>query len=90
MVVFQSRARNLVLAFGAAATLMGSVAEAVTVTDPCTLLSAVEAQSYVGVLTKPPFRADDNGAADAHGKQCIYCRGDRQTSRASLRSSFDL
>jgi hypothetical protein len=72
MVVVQSGARNLVLALSVATTLLGSVAEAGTVTDPCTLLSAGEAQSYVGALTQPPFRADDNGAADARGTQCIY------------------
>ncbi|MGH7583171.1 MAG: hypothetical protein ACREL5_08110 [Gemmatimonadales bacterium] len=39
--------------------------------DPCTLLTAAEAQPYVGPLASPPYRASD-GAADVHGDQCIY------------------
>jgi hypothetical protein len=40
--------------------------------DPCTLLSASEAQAYVGVLTAPPFRANDDGGVDAAGDACTY------------------
>jgi hypothetical protein len=40
--------------------------------DPCTLLSASEAQVYVGVLTMPPYRVDDDGLADAGGDACLY------------------
>jgi hypothetical protein len=40
--------------------------------DPCTLLSATEAAAYVGALTTPPFRANDDGAADAAGDACTY------------------
>jgi hypothetical protein len=40
--------------------------------DPCTLLSATEAQPYVGALTTPPFRATDDGAADPAGDACTY------------------
>jgi hypothetical protein len=40
--------------------------------DPCTLLSASEAQVYVGVLSTPPYRATDDGAADAAGDACLY------------------
>jgi hypothetical protein len=39
--------------------------------DPCTLLSASEAQVYVGALTAPPFRANDDGA-DTAGDACTY------------------
>jgi hypothetical protein len=39
--------------------------------DPCTLVSAAEAQPYVGILAVPPYRAAD-GVADAHGDQCVY------------------
>lgn len=40
--------------------------------DPCTLLSAAEAQAYVGTLTVPPFRANDEGSAEAAGEACAY------------------
>jgi hypothetical protein len=40
--------------------------------DPCTLLSADEAQVYVGTLTSPPFRGNDDGLADATGEACVY------------------
>jgi hypothetical protein len=40
--------------------------------DPCTLLSAAEAAAYVGALTTPPFRANDDGVADAGGAACTY------------------
>jgi hypothetical protein len=36
------------------------------------LLSADEAQAYVGALTTPPFRANDDGVADAAGDACAY------------------
>ncbi len=40
--------------------------------DPCTFLSASEAEVYVGKLTTPPFRANDDGAADTAGDACAY------------------
>jgi hypothetical protein len=40
-------------------------------TDPCTLLSAQEAEVYVGVLATPPFRANDS-VADIKGDRCVY------------------
>ena len=40
--------------------------------DPCTLLSAPEAEAFLGALTTPPFRANDDGAADAAGDACAY------------------
>jgi hypothetical protein len=39
--------------------------------DPCTLLSAGEAEPYVGTLVSPPYRSSD-GAADARGDECMY------------------
>jgi hypothetical protein len=39
--------------------------------DPCSLLSAAEAQPYVGPLASPPYRASD-GAADVAGDECLY------------------
>ncbi len=39
--------------------------------DPCTLLSAAEAERYVGRLTVPPYRATDV-RADVRGEACIY------------------
>ena len=41
--------------------------------DPCTLLTAGEAQPYVGTLVSPPYRANDDGTvADVHGETCLY------------------
>jgi hypothetical protein len=40
--------------------------------DSCTLLSATEAEAYVGKLLTPPFRANDDGAADTTGNACAY------------------
>jgi hypothetical protein len=62
----------MVVAFGVAAALLASTARAGAATDPCGLLAASEAQTYVGVLTTPPFRANDDGAANARGAQCVY------------------
>ncbi|HET7470392.1 MAG TPA: hypothetical protein VFJ81_11995, partial [Gemmatimonadales bacterium] len=39
--------------------------------DPCTLVSATEAEPYVGALAAPPYRASD-GAPDPAGDQCVY------------------
>lgn len=72
MDIVQIDARNTVMAFAVATALLGSTAKAGAVTDPCTLLAAGEAQSYIGALTAPPFRADDNGTASARGRRCIY------------------
>jgi hypothetical protein len=72
MNIAQIGARNALIAFGVATALLGSIAKAGAVTDPCTLLAAGEAQNYIGTLTAPPFRADDDGAASARGMQCVY------------------
>jgi len=40
--------------------------------DPCTLVSATEAAPYVGPLTVPPFRADDDGKPTRGGDECVY------------------
>jgi hypothetical protein len=40
--------------------------------DPCTLLTAQEAEAYVGVLVVPPFRGNDDGAANRAGDRCVY------------------
>ena len=69
--VAQSNARNTVAALGVGAALLTSFAKAGAATDPCTLLAASEAQTYVGVLSTPPFRAND-GAANPKGTQCVY------------------
>src|SRR5450432_1408857 len=53
--------------------------------DPCTLLSASEAQVYVGVLSTPPYRATDDGAADAAGDACLY-RGSGARQLAIVRT----
>jgi len=70
--VAQSNVRNTAAALGVAAAMLASFARAGAATDPCTLLSASEAQTYVGSLTAPPFRADDNGAANMRGTSCVY------------------
>ncbi len=70
--VAQSNLSNAAAALGVAAALLSSWAQAGAATDPCTLLSANEAQSYVGSLSTPPFRADDNGAANTRGSSCVY------------------
>jgi hypothetical protein len=67
----QFKSRNKLAALGVAATLLASFAKAGAATDPCTLLAASEAQTYVGVLSTPPFRADD-GTANRAGMQCVY------------------
>lgn len=58
-----------VAAWAALAACNGTLTAAAQ--DPCSLLSAAEAQPYVGALATPPFRASD-GAADVHGDECIY------------------
>jgi len=66
--VARSNIRNATAAFGMAAALLATWARAGAATDPCTLLAASEAQTFVGPLATPPFRADDNGAANKPAK----------------------
>jgi hypothetical protein len=40
--------------------------------DPCTMLSANEAEVYVGALASAPYPATDDGVADARGESCMY------------------
>ncbi len=54
--------------------------------DPCSLLSAGEAETYVGPLASPPYRASD-GAADTRGDECMY-RG-RDGRQISLRPDWE-
>jgi len=54
--------------------------------DPCSLLSAGEAGTYVGPLASPPYRASD-GAADTRGDECMY-RG-RDGRQISLRPEWE-
>jgi hypothetical protein len=69
-----------IAALSVAAALSGP-ASAAAATDPCTLLASAEAQVYVGVLSMPPFRANDDGVADVHGSLCVYRgSGGRQVS----------
>ena len=52
----------------AAAGAGGSAAQ-----DPCTLLSAPEAEPYVGALALAPFRASDGSdTPDGAGEECVY------------------
>jgi hypothetical protein len=71
LMVTQSNARNTAAALGVAAALLACFANAGPATDPCTLLAASEAQTYVGALSTPPFRANE-GAANPKGTQCVY------------------
>jgi hypothetical protein len=81
MVVAQIDRLRGIAALGVAALLLSPLATAAPATDPCTLLAASEAQTYVGVLSAPPFRANDDGAADARGSVCVYRgSGGRQVS----------
>lgn len=81
MLVAQMGTRRGIAALGVAAALLAPVAMAASATDPCTLLAAGEAQIYVGVLTTPPFRANDDGVADVRGSDCVYRgSGGRQLS----------
>ena len=61
------------------AGLFGSLAAAASQSqDPCTLLSASEAEPYVGTLIAPPYRADeDNGVPAARGTACVFHGTDR-------------
>ncbi|HEY8793438.1 MAG TPA: hypothetical protein VIM15_00725 [Gemmatimonadaceae bacterium] len=50
-----------------------SRAEGGAAQDPCTLLSAKEAEPYVGVLAIPPYRASDGSdTPDVAGEECMY------------------
>ena len=81
MIVTQIGPLNTVAALGVAAAFLSSFATAAAATDPCTLLTASEAQTYVGVLSTPPYRASDDGIANVHGSQCVYRgSGGRQLS----------
>jgi len=40
--------------------------------DPCTMLSANEAEVYVGVLVSPPYRVTDDGVPNESGETCMY------------------
>jgi hypothetical protein len=41
--------------------------------DPCTLLSAQQAEAYVGALAIAPFRASDGSdTPDVAGEECVY------------------
>lgn len=81
MVVTQFGSLKGTAALGVAASLLAPWAMAAPATDPCTLLAASEAPAYVGALTTPPFRANDDGVADVRGNDCVYRgSGGRQLS----------
>jgi hypothetical protein len=68
----QSNIRNTISTFGVAAALVASFARAGAAMDPCTLVAASEVQKYVGVLSTLPFRANNDGAANPKGSECVY------------------
>lgn len=58
--------------------------------DPCTLLSANEAEVYVGVLVAPPYRATNDGVPDASGETCMYRESDgRQVTVARMKGGAE-
>jgi hypothetical protein len=40
--------------------------------DPCTYLATGEAESFIGKLKMPPYRATDDGIGDVSGDHCMY------------------
>jgi hypothetical protein len=81
MVVAKMGALHRMAALNVLGWLLASPVSAAPATDPCTLLSGNEAQAYVGGLSTPPFRANDDGVADVRGTLCVYRgTGGRQVS----------
>ena len=44
--------------------------------DPCAYLAAGEAESFIGKLKMPPYRATDDGEGDVNGDHCMYMAAD--------------
>jgi hypothetical protein len=44
--------------------------------DPCAYLAGSEAESFVGKLKMPPYRATDDGMGDVNGGHCVYMGDD--------------
>ena len=44
--------------------------------DPCAYLAAGEAESFIGKLKMPPYRATDDGMGDVNGDHCMYMSAD--------------
>jgi hypothetical protein len=44
--------------------------------DPCAYLAGDEAESFVGKLKMPPYRATDDGMGNVNGDHCMYMGGD--------------
>lgn len=44
--------------------------------DPCAYLAAGEAESFIGKLKMPPYRATDDGMGDVNGDRCMYTGAD--------------
>jgi hypothetical protein len=44
--------------------------------DPCAYLAGDEAESFVGKLKMPPYRATDDGMGDVNGDHCMYMSAD--------------
>jgi hypothetical protein len=71
-----------IVAFGVAAALL----LACNKPNPCALLSANEAEVYVGVLVAPPYRTTDDGVPDASGESCMFRGSDgRQFTVARMK-----
>ena len=58
---------------GLAMIVSAAVTAAAKEQDPCSLLSAVEARTYVGALASPPYRASgDPATPNVAGGVCVY------------------
>ena len=51
-------------------------ADRATGPDPCAYLAAGEAESFIGKLKMPPYRATDDGLGDVNGDHCMYMAAD--------------
>jgi hypothetical protein len=51
-------------------------ADRATAPDPCAYLAAGEAESFIGKLKMPPYRATDDGLGDVNGDHCMYMAAD--------------
>jgi hypothetical protein len=56
--------------------------------DPCAYLAAGEAESFIGKLKMPPYRATDDGIGSAGGDHCMYMGAESRQLlvRASMNS----
>lgn len=62
---------------GALGALASAVrADGASAPDPCSYLAEGEAESFIGKLKMPPYRATDDGMGDVNGGHCMYTGAD--------------